>query len=86
MIRFYEGTPQQIFLSEHAFGEIWPFDVIDKGLNLHPKGKKWGWEERPVVYSAEGSHALYGTAGSVKFFPLSNDLRQTTFSVGLTYS
>ncbi|CED83091.1 Vacuolar protein sorting-associated protein 62 [Phaffia rhodozyma] len=67
MIRFYQGMPQQIFLSEHAFGEIWPFDVIDKGLNLHPRGKEWGWEERPVVYSAEGSHALYGTPGRQEY-------------------
>lgn len=63
MIRFWEGTPQQLFLSEHAFGEVWPFDVIGKGVNLPGAKKEWGWDERPLVYSAEGSHALYGTPG-----------------------
>lgn len=66
MIRYLNGEPQQIFLSEHAFGEVWPYDVISKaGPNL-PEGrapKSWGWDERPLVYSAEGSHALYGTPG-----------------------
>jgi len=62
MIRFLNGDPKQVFLSEHAFGEVWPFDVIGKGEHL-PGAKKMGWGERPLVYSAEGSHALYGTPG-----------------------
>lgn len=62
MIRFFNGEPKQVFLSEHAFGEVWPFDVIGKGDKL-PDASKKGWADRPLVYSAEGSHALYGTPG-----------------------
>lgn len=98
MVRFYLGEPQQLFLSEHAFGEVWPFDVISKGSSVpvrfgnetdneggqedrrgkdagldgamrKPLKERKGWEGRPVVYSAEGSHALYGTSGFVDLSP-----------------
>ena len=62
MIRYLDGLPQQLFLSEHAFGEVLPFDVIGKADHLK-HARRNGWEGRPLVYSAEGSHALYGTPG-----------------------
>ena len=52
MVRFHHGKPKYVFVSEHYFGEAYTYTAIEK------MGK------RPVVYSAEGSHAMYATPGS----------------------
>lgn len=51
MIRFKDGTPQAVWYSQHAFGEAFTYDAVEKiGV-------------RPVGYSAKGSHANYATTG-----------------------
>ena len=50
MIRFVNGTPEAIFYSQHSDGLAYAWDTVEKH------------GERPVVYSATGSHANYPTA------------------------
>jgi len=54
MIRFKNGEPQGIYYSQHVTGEVYKWD--DKRLIMEG--------ERPLVYSAYGSHANYATTGS----------------------
>ncbi|KAH7075213.1 hypothetical protein FB567DRAFT_452873 [Paraphoma chrysanthemicola] len=51
VVRFHNGEPKAVFFSEHAFGEAYTYDAVEK------VGK------RPVGYSATGTHAMYATAG-----------------------
>lgn len=52
MIRFSNGVPQAVWYSQHANGEAFTYNSVEKH------------GQRPVSYSAKGSHANYGTAGS----------------------
>ncbi|KAJ5142114.1 hypothetical protein N7526_003109 [Penicillium atrosanguineum] len=51
MMRFHNGEPKALFFSAHTAGEAYRYEAVEK------IGK------RPVIYSAEGSHAMYATAG-----------------------
>lgn len=51
MIRFHQGFPQWIWYSQHESGAAYTFGAVDK------------IGERPVVWSARGSHANYATKG-----------------------
>ena len=51
MVRFENGVPRGIFFSEHEGGQAYAWDAVEK------RG------ERPVIYSAVGSHAMYPTPG-----------------------
>ncbi|KIW18849.1 hypothetical protein PV08_03138 [Exophiala spinifera] len=55
MIRFKDGEPYGIWFSQHGSGEVCLWE--DKAC-LSKEG------DRPIVYSARGSHANYPTAGS----------------------
>ena len=61
LVRFQNGTPTTVFLSEHFFGEAYTFDAMETfsvpGAGQHGKS-------RPVVYSAIGTHAMYATPGA----------------------
>ena len=51
MIRFQDSAPQAIWFSQHANGEAFTYAAVQKqGI-------------RPVVFSANGSHANYATSG-----------------------
>ena len=53
MVRFVKGVPQAVWYSQHAFGEAFTYEAVEKiGI-------------RPVSYSAIGSHANYAIAGYV---------------------
>lgn len=51
MIRFLNGIPQTIWFSQHGNGEAFTYECVEKH------------GQRPVVYSAQGSHANYATTG-----------------------
>ncbi|OIW23523.1 hypothetical protein CONLIGDRAFT_556837, partial [Coniochaeta ligniaria NRRL 30616] len=65
MIRFEDGVPRALFCSEHAGGKAYLWGALEKrktksgGAGEGEKEKV----ERPVVYSAVGSHAMYADAG-----------------------
>ncbi|KAF2791963.1 hypothetical protein K505DRAFT_308528 [Melanomma pulvis-pyrius CBS 109.77] len=54
MIRFVDGAPKYVWYSQHANGEAYTFAALKKDA----AGK------RPLVYAANGSHALYPTPGT----------------------
>ncbi|KAF4977163.1 hypothetical protein FZEAL_6271 [Fusarium zealandicum] len=52
MVRFEHGTPRGVFFSEHEGGQAYAFEAVEK------RG------DRPVIYSAVGSHAMYALPGT----------------------
>lgn len=52
MVRFEHGVPRGVFFSEHEGGQAYAFEAVEK------RG------ERPVIYSAVGSHAMYALPGT----------------------
>ena len=57
MLRFEHGKPRAMFLSEHAGGQAYAWEALEK------RPQKGGKPDRPVIYSAVGSHAMYATPG-----------------------
>ncbi|KAI5211424.1 hypothetical protein E4T38_01502 [Aureobasidium subglaciale] len=51
MVRFVNGTPEAVYISEHGAGDAYAYHAIEK------------YGKRPVVYSATGTHAVYATPG-----------------------
>ncbi|TAQ87001.1 hypothetical protein B7494_g4676 [Chlorociboria aeruginascens] len=54
MTRFTNGVPQTIWYSQHADGEAFEYSAVEK----------YNGGVRPIVYSANGSHANYATSGT----------------------
>lgn len=57
MVRFQNGIPRAMFLSEHAGGKAYLWKALEK------RAQKNGKPARPVIYSAVGSHAMYASPG-----------------------
>ncbi|OAA64797.1 Vacuolar protein sorting-associated protein 62 [Cordyceps fumosorosea ARSEF 2679] len=59
MVRFKDGVPQGMYLSEHEGGQAYAWEAMEK------RNVTWNSAvaERPVIYSATGSHAMYATPG-----------------------
>lgn len=51
MVRFRNGTPEAVYISEHGAGQAYAYHAIEK------------YGKRPVIYSATGTHAIYATPG-----------------------
>jgi hypothetical protein len=58
MIRFTNGTPQAVWFSQHASGQAFTYNALEK------KGK------RPIAYSGNGTHANYAVKGFVTSYTL----------------
>ena len=67
MIRFQHGEPHGVFLSAHAGGQAYAWDVMQKENKT-----------RPLIYSAMGSHAMYAVAGDHPYVLPFNLLRDQT--------
>lgn len=65
MVRFENGVPRALFMSEHAGGQAYAWSALEKFRAKHRRSS--GVEEtveRPVIYSAIGSHAMYAAPGN----------------------
>ncbi|KAB8076361.1 hypothetical protein BDV29DRAFT_91188 [Aspergillus leporis] len=51
LVRFHHGKPKALFFSAHSAGEAYSYEAVEK------------IGERPVIYSALGTHAMYATPG-----------------------
>jgi hypothetical protein len=51
MIRFLDGKPQAVWYSQHTSGEAFAYNVLEKA------------GQRPITYSANGTHANYAIPG-----------------------
>lgn len=67
MVRFENGIPRAMFLSEHEGGQAYAWSALEKkrvNMTLDVDGEKRTNEvNRPVIYSAVGSHAMYAFPG-----------------------
>ncbi|KAL6712317.1 hypothetical protein ACN47E_000194 [Coniothyrium glycines] len=52
MVRFANGIPQAIWYSQHANGQAFTYPTVEKD------------GDRPIAYSAQGSHANYAIGGT----------------------
>lgn len=67
MIRFENGVPRAMFLSEHEGGQAYAWTALEK-KRMNATSNVAGElvtevVERPVIYSAVGSHAMYAFPG-----------------------
>lgn len=64
MIRFENGVPRAMFLSEHEGGQAYAWEALEKrAMNATINGHNVT-VDRPVIYSAVGSHAMYAFPGA----------------------
>lgn len=71
MVRFENGVPRAMFLSEHEGGQAYAWAALEKKRMNTTSTTRVGADgqpvvevvERPVIYSAVGSHAMYAFPG-----------------------
>jgi len=61
MVRFESGIPRAMFLSEHEGGQAYAWEALEKRRVPGRDGRPSN--DRPVIYSAVGSHAMYALPG-----------------------
>jgi len=71
MIRFESGVPRAMFFSEHEGGQAYAWQAVEKRGNATQI-------QRPVIYSAVGSHAMYAMPGDHPYVLPFNMLRDQT--------
>ncbi|KUI60579.1 Putative vacuolar protein sorting-associated protein TDA6 [Cytospora mali] len=63
MVRFENGVPRAMFLSEHEGGQAFAWSALEKKRVNVTTSEGSEVVERPVIYSAVGSHAMYAFPG-----------------------
>lgn len=63
MVRFENGVPRAMFLSEHEGGQAYAWGALEKKLVHNSTYFPGEVVERPVIFSAVGSHAMYAFPG-----------------------
>lgn len=63
MVRFENGVPRAMFLSEHEGGQAFAWSALEKKRMNVTTSEGTEVVERPVIYSAVGSHAMYAFPG-----------------------
>ncbi|KAK7744537.1 Vacuolar protein sorting-associated protein 62 [Cytospora paraplurivora] len=63
MVRFENGVPRAMFLSEHEGGQAFAWSALEKKRMNVTTSEGTEVTERPVIYSAVGSHAMYAFPG-----------------------
>lgn len=63
MMRFENGVPRAMFLSEHEGGQAFAWGALEKKRMNFTTSEGSEIVERPVIYSAVGSHAMYAFPG-----------------------
>ncbi|SCU97810.1 LAMI_0F11474g1_1 [Lachancea mirantina] len=65
LVRFYEGEPQYLWMSAHGGGGCYQYHAIEKkSRNRVVDGVRMTkLIERPVIFSARGTHANYASVG-----------------------
>lgn len=80
LVRFYNGEPKYLWMSAHSGGTAYQYEAIEKTKKLRRVGGKPQNEviERPLIFSARGTHANYASVGQYShdvpffFMPLSD--------------
>ena len=83
MVRFQHGQPRLVFYSEHSFGAAYSYSAVEKIADNRPSrhpqhNRSHRPAQRPVAYSAIGSHAMYATSGSQPYILPLGMLHDTT--------
>ncbi|KAJ2902086.1 vacuolar protein sorting-associated protein [Zalerion maritima] len=79
MVRFEDGIPRAVFMSEHAGGQAYAWDAVEKRtIKVPAKDGREREVERFVLYSAVGSHAMYANPGDHPYVLPFNMLRDQT--------
>ncbi|KAL4927413.1 uncharacterized protein BDV17DRAFT_266907 [Aspergillus undulatus] len=66
LVRFHHGKPKALFFSAHTGGEAYSYEAVEK------------IGQRPVIYSARGTHAMYATPGDHPYILPGSLLHDTT--------
>ncbi|KAJ1333815.1 Vps62-related protein [Microdochium nivale] len=76
MVRFESGVPRAVYLSEHEGGQAYAWAAVEKKKQQQQQQQQQS--ERPVIYSAVGSHAMYAAPGDHPYVLPFNMLRDVT--------
>lgn len=62
LVRFYNGIPRLVWMSAHGGGTAYKFEAMEK-MKLENSNNDGSIANRPVLFSARGTHANYATVG-----------------------